>query len=366
MSAADAATPAATPTPAEGTAYHRMATLRPEWARPTKALLALAAAFIAYVVLISVVLVGMVLILAVAPGVNVARGVTAGDPTSPLDVGLALAMGAMWLPAGIIGVRAGGWRPLGTAWSIAGRLRSALRGPYVTAGLVGGLAVIGLAALAGGIAGGAGGAAGGASAAADGIAADGGASSPLQLLLLAVLVLLLAPLQAAGLELALRGVVMQAFGAVLRSPAVPVLMGALVMLVGRELTPAVVLPALALGLASGLLAWKSGGLELPIALTTTMTAGSHLVSALAAGTGAGAGTAALTAAVAAPGTSAAALAASATGAHSATLAAGVTSAIALLVLAVLLAAWVGKRAGLPLLAPVTRPASEPAPAAIPH
>ena len=35
-------------------------------------------------------------------------------------------------------------------------------------------------------------------------------------------------------------------------------------------------------------------------------------------------------------------------------------------LAVLLATWVGKRAGVPLLAPVTRPASEPAPAAIPH
>ena len=100
--AADGTTPA--------TPYHRMARLRPEWSRAAKPLLSLGAAFVAYVALSSVVLVAAVLMLAVVPGVNIARGVTSGDPASPLDVGLALAMGAMWLPAGIVGVRVGGWR----------------------------------------------------------------------------------------------------------------------------------------------------------------------------------------------------------------------------------------------------------------
>ncbi|WP_341854288.1 hypothetical protein [Brachybacterium sp. GPGPB12] len=116
-------------------------------------------------------------LLAVVPGVNIARGVTSGDPTSPLDVGLALAMGAMWAPAGIVGVRVGGWRPLGTAWSVAARLRPDR--PLLIAGAGGGLAVVVLAALAGMLAG-----------APD--AAGSGASIP-RLLLVVPLVLVLAP-----------------------------------------------------------------------------------------------------------------------------------------------------------------------------
>src|SRR5699024_11979072 len=88
--------------------------------------LTLLAAFVAYVVLISVVLVLTILGLALAPGVNVAIGVTSGDPTSALAVTLALAMGTMWLPAGVIGGRFGGWRPLGTDWSVAARWRRPL------------------------------------------------------------------------------------------------------------------------------------------------------------------------------------------------------------------------------------------------
>src|SRR5690606_19636861 len=122
--AAPDSTPDAAPSATPATAYHRLATLRSAWSRPAKPLLSLGAALLAYVVLSSVVLVTAVLLLAVMSGANIARGVTSGDPTSPLDVGLALAMGAMWLPAGIVGVRVGGWRPLGTAWSVAARLRA--------------------------------------------------------------------------------------------------------------------------------------------------------------------------------------------------------------------------------------------------
>lgn len=343
--AAPDSSPDAAPSATPATAYHRLAALRPAWSRPAKPLLSLGAALLAYVVLSSVVLVAAVLLLAAMPGANIARGVTSGDPTSPLDVGLALAMGAMWLPAGIVGVRVGGWRPLGTAWSVAARLRS--NRSLLLAGAGGGLAVVVLAALAGMLAG-----------APD--AAGPGASIP-QLLLVVLLVLVLAPVQAIGLELSLRGTVMQALGTWLRSPVLPVLAGTAVMLIGRDLTPAVLLPALALGLGAGVLAWKTGGLELPIALTTMLTVLAHLVGAVGAGSGAGAGVGAVGAAAAAPGTSAAALSVPAAAASEAALAGGITGAIALLLLTGLLVVWIGRREGVRLLQPVTRPAGQEAP-----
>ncbi|WP_299301099.1 CAAX protease [uncultured Brachybacterium sp.] len=344
--------------------YHRLATLRPEWSAWARPLLAVAAAFIAYVVLVSVVLVLMILVLALAPGVNVAIGVTSGDPTSPLDAVLALLMGAMWLPAGIVGVRVGGWRPLSTAWSVAARFRRDLLSPLGVWVAAGALATVAIAAVAGHLA---------SSGESAGAAASG--VPPLQLLLVVVIVLVLAPLQALGLELALRGVILQAVGTWLRSPVLPVVVVAGVSLIGRQLTPAVVIPALALALAAAVLAWKSGGLELPILLTLTTTVGSLIVSALAAGTGAGAGASALSAAVAAPGTSAAALAdhravaghdelASAgafTGLENAALAGGAASAVAVLLLAVLIVVMISRREGLRLLEPVGRAADAPAP-----
>ena len=331
------------------TAYHRLATLRPAWSRPAKPLLSLGAALFAYVVLSSVVLVTAVLLLAVMPGANIARGVTSGDPTSPLDVGLALAMGAMWLPAGIVGVRVGGWRPVGTAWSIAAQLRRDRS--LLLAGIGAGAVVAAAAAIAGALTG------------TVGTAAEPSASVP-QLLLVTLLALVLAPLQAAGLELSLRGTVMQALGTWLRSPVLPVLAGTAVMLIGRDLTPAVLLPALALGLSAGVLAWKTGGLELPIALTTTLAVLAHLVGAFGAGSGAGAGVGAVGAAAAAPGTSAAALSVPAAAVPEAALAGGIAGAIALLLLTDLLVVWIGRREGVRLLEPVARPAGLEAPAPV--
>lgn len=334
------------------TPFHRIATLRPAWGRWSKPLVTLAAAFVAYVVLISVVLVLTILVLAVVPGVNVAIGVTSGDPTSPLDVTLALAMGATWIPAGIIGVRFGGWRPLGTAWSVAARLRRELRGAYGIWGVAMGAVVVLIAAVAGATSG------------ADG-AAGSGASLP-QLLLVALVVLVLAPLQAVGIELTLRGAVMQAVGTWLRSPVLPILAATAVVLIGRELTAPVVLPALALALAAAVLAWKTGGLELPIVLTATVMIASHLVSAVGAGSGAGAGAAALNAAAAAPGTSSAALAATAAEAGAAALAGGIAAAVALLLATAATVAWISSREGIALLEPVGRPAAEPAPEPVLH
>ena len=347
--AASDSIPDAAPSATPETAYHRLATLRSAWSRPAKPLLSLGAALLAYVVLSSVVLVTAVLLLAVVPGVNIARGVTSGDPTSPLDVGLALAMGAMWLPAGIVGVRVGGWRPVGTAWSIAAQLRRDRS--LLLAGIGAGAVVAAAAAIAGALTG------------TVGTAAEPSASVP-QLLLVTLLALVLAPLQAIGLELSLRGTVMQALGTWLRSPVLPVLAGTAVMLIGRDLTPAVLLPALALGLSAGVLAWKTGGLELPIALTTTLAVLAHLVGAFGAGSGAGAGVGAVGAAAAAPGTSAAALSVPAAAVPEAALAGGIAGAIALLLLTDLLVVWIGRREGVRLLEPVARPAGLEAPAPV--
>src|SRR5699024_7888287 len=152
-----------------------------------------------------------ILVLALAPGVNVAIGVTSGDPTSALNVALALAMGAMWLPAGIIGVRFGGWRPLGTAWSVAARWRRPLLRWLAPWGVARGAGVVAAASRAGAVAGGDGGGAGYCGA------------SVRQRRRVGLVVLVLGPLQAAGLELTLRGAVMQALGSWLRSPLLPML-----------------------------------------------------------------------------------------------------------------------------------------------
>lgn len=352
MSAPDGAGQAAEPV-----AYHRIARLRPEWSRPAKPLLALGAALLTYVLVISVVLVGTVLVLALTPGVDPALGATSGDPTSPLDVGLALLMGAAWLPAGIVGVRVGGWRPLGTAWAVTAAFRPGqLRwcAPWV---LGGGLLVVASAAIAGAITGGADGGAPGV-APADGAAVAAG-PSPLAAAALVLLVLVLAPVQAAGLELALRGIVLQAAGTWLRAPAAALLPVLALVLIGRELTPAVVVPALAAALCSGVLAWRSGGLELPIALTTMLTIAALLTSAFCAGTSAGIGISSLVAGLAAPGTSGTALAAADS---PAALAGAVAGSVALLLVTAALLVLLGRREGTGPLRPSVRDASAPAPA----
>ncbi|MGP9683472.1 CAAX protease [Brachybacterium sp. AOP3-A1-3] len=346
--------PGARPTP-----YHRLATLRPAWSAWSRPLLTVVAALIAYVVLASVLLVLTILVLALAPGVNVAIGVTSGDPTSPLDVGIALAMGALWWPAGVIGVRIGGWRPLGPTWSVAARPRRERLRSTILLAVLGALVVVAVAALAGGLMGTG---SDGAPAAGGTSAADGGAPI-LQLLLVVLLVLILVPLQAVGLELALRGLVLQAVGTWLRSPVIAVLVVAALAVIGREATAAVMLPALAAALAAAVLAWKTGGLELPILFTATTTGAALIVSALAAGSGAGAGVGALGAAVAAPGTSAAALASTEAGpVHAdAALAGGAAAAIALLVVTAVIVVVVSRRDGLRLLEPVGRAADAPVP-----
>lgn len=328
------------------TAYHRMATLREPWSAWSKPLLTVFAAFASYVIMASALLVTVVLLLALVPGVNVALGVTSGDPASPLDVGLALAMGALWLPAGLIGVRAGGWRPIGTAFSVAAHRRSVLSTPAALAVIAGGVITVGVAALAGSLA---------------PVEAGPDAPGPSTGAVLALVMVtgVLAPLQVAGLELTMRGLVMQALGTWLRSPVLPILAAMGIVLIGREWSAAVLIPALTLAACAGILAWKSGGLELPFLLTLTTTVVGILTSGLAVGTGIGSGAAAMVAASAAPGSSNAALAGGASA--SAALAGGIAGAVALVVGTAVACVLIGRRDGLTLAEPVTRAADEPLP-----
>lgn len=331
-----------------------MTSLRPNWQVWNKPLLTALATFIAYVALVSVLLVGTILVLALLPGVNVALGVTVGDPTSPLDVALALAMGAMWLPAALIGVRFGGWRPVGTLLSVAARWRrEVLTSTGVWAG-IGGLLVVAVAAIAGTLAASP---APAVSAAPDEL----GSASVGALIGVCVVVLLLAPLQVAGLELTMRGVILQLVGTWVRAPWLPILVAAAVPMVGRFGSPSVLIATIGVAAAAAVLAWKSGGLELPFALMLTVTVGSLLTSAFAAGTGAGAGARALSGGAAAPGTSATVIGTE----SAASLAGGIGAAAALLVLTVVLMVVVSRREGLGFLEPVRRPAATPAPELVP-
>lgn len=348
--------------------FHRMATLRPEWSAGPRPLLTVLAAVIAFTLMASVLLVATVLILALAPGVNIALGVTSGDPTSPLDVGLALAMGALWLPAGIVAVRVGGWRPLGTAGSVAAKIRRRLLGSSALGVVLAGLGVVSLAAAAGAIV-------AAVLGTGDGTGLETGSEDSstglavLRRAAVVVIALVLAPLQAIGMELSMRAVPMQAVGSRWRSPLLAIAAATLLALVARELSAAVLIPALTLACCAAVLAWKSGGLELPVLLTGTVTLVSVVLAAVlsevdAIGSGAAAGASALVAASAAPGTSNAALPSAVAASDvlgSAALAGGIAGAGGLIVVTVVLARVIGTRSSVRALQPVGRDCHAPVP-----
>src|SRR5699024_6698208 len=161
----------------------------------------------------SVLLVGSVLALALLPRANIALGLTSGDPTSPLGVGLARAMGALWLPAAVIGVRCGGWRPAGRTGAVTPRPRRDLVSNLGECVVVAGLAAVALAAVVGVIT--------GSPELAGSPATEGSSIGAGQLILVLAVALVLGPVQAAGLELTFRGVLLQALGTGLRSPLPP-------------------------------------------------------------------------------------------------------------------------------------------------
>jgi hypothetical protein len=110
--------------------YHRLARAHPSyrWWRPVLTLLVTAVTW-------SLLLIALVVTAMVASALHPALGVridAAMDPSAPLDIHdplaalLALGLLALGLPAALLGVRVGGWRPAGSVSSVIGRVRWAL------------------------------------------------------------------------------------------------------------------------------------------------------------------------------------------------------------------------------------------------
>ena len=262
----DAAEPAqpttAQPMPAQSTPYHRLATLRPEWARWWRPLTTAFAVGVIWLILASLLMVGMVLVLT-ALGTDRSIGQALDDPTSPLDVFVRCALGALLLPAGLLGVRLGGWRPTSLLWSVADRFRRAQTGRMLA------LAVVAVAL-----------------ATAMQILLHGGrpALPEAGRTIGVVLVLLLvAPLQAAGEELVLRGAVMQGVGTWVRGPVVPILATLPLSLIGAAHSLDTAFTAVFIALASGVLAWRTGGIEASIVLRTAVLLTAGVVGLLGMG-----------------------------------------------------------------------------------
>jgi membrane protease YdiL (CAAX protease family) len=233
-------------------AYHRLAHLRPEWARWFRPLLTALAAGVAQIVFAYLVLVGTVTVLAILPGVDpLAIGRSQGDPASPLSVFVALALGAFAVPAALLGVRLGGWRPVRTLWSVTGRIRR----DVLAWGAVRMLPVLVLAAVVGMLVG-------------TGPAQLGPRGSAGAIIGVLVLTALLVPLRAVGEELVFRGLGQQGIGTWLRSPVWAIVLPVPLSLIGRGYgaDAGALAGAALISLCSGILAWKSGGIELPILL----------------------------------------------------------------------------------------------------
>ena len=264
--AGDAAEPAqpttAQPMPVQSTPYHRLATLRLEWARWWRPLTTAFAVAVIWLILASLLMVGMVLVLT-ALGTDRSIGQALDDPTSPLDVFVRCALGALLLPAGLLGVRLGGWRPTSLLWSVADRFRTAQTGRMLA------FAVVAVAL-----------------AAAMPILLPGGrpALPEAGRTIGVVLVLLLvAPLQAAGEELVLRGAVMQGVGTWVRGPVVPILATLPLSLIGAVQSLDTAFTAVFIALASGVLAWRTGGIEASIVLRTAVLLTAGVVGLLGMG-----------------------------------------------------------------------------------
>ena len=259
---ADGAAEPAQPMPVQSTPYHRLATLRPEWRRWWRPLTTAFAITAIWLILASLLMVGMVLVLT-ALGADRSIGQALDDPTSPLDVFVRSALGALLLPAGLLGVRLGGWRPTSLLWSVADRFRTVQMGRMLA------LAVVAVAL-----------------ATAMQTLLHGGRPAPPEsgrTIGVVLVLLLVAPLQAAGEELVLRGAVMQGVGTWVRGPVVPILATLPLSLIGAMHSLDTAFTAVFIALASGVLAWRTGGIEASIVLRTAVLLTAGVVGLLGMG-----------------------------------------------------------------------------------
>ena len=234
--------------------YHRAALARPgnRWWHPLTTFLVALAVLVALMLLAVVALVvAGTFVPSIGTAVDRAVSVDA-DLTDPAQLLFMLAAVCLLWPAAALGVRWGGRRPAGTLSSVAGRLRWRFFPRLL--GLAAALFVVwnGLSLLL-------------PEAWVQGSEGGGGGSSGNTWLLLLV-ILAVVPLQAAAEEYAFRGLLMQGIGSWLRHPAFAILLPVPLFVLGHGYGLVGQIDVAAFAVATGWLAWRTGGLEAAIAL----------------------------------------------------------------------------------------------------
>ncbi|MEX5303320.1 CPBP family intramembrane glutamic endopeptidase [Kocuria sabuli] len=232
--------------------YHRLARAHSSyrWWRPVLTLLVTAVAW-------SLLLIALVVTAMVASALDPALGLRIDEamgPSAPLDMHdpvaalLALLLLAIGLPAALLGVRVGGWRPAGSVSSVIGRLRWALLVRCL--GLAAGLhLVVDLVLFTTG-------------AGTSPVAVTWGPHSGWAL----AVALLVVPFQAAAEEYVFRGVLMQTIGSWLRHPVWAILLPVPLFVLGHEYGWVGQLDIVVFAVAAAWLTWRTGGLEAAIGL----------------------------------------------------------------------------------------------------
>lgn len=245
LTSASTSSSALTPEPVP---FHRVAHARGArrlWFRP---LVALVVSALAYVLFGLLLVLATALVAGVAPqGAVLEPSASWADPLNPMDQVLGLGSLALMIPAVLIGTRVAYGRA-GLASSVLGRLRwGLLARAAVIVVPIHVLVNIGLSLL---------------------IERDALVMPRITGGVLAawLLALLLAPLQSAGEEYAFRSLPQQALGTWLRHPAWGILLPVPLFVLGHGYDPLGQVGIGIFAVAMGLLAWKTGGIELPILL----------------------------------------------------------------------------------------------------
>ena len=238
--------PAAPSTPS-AQPYHRASrTLahRRYWGRPLVTLAVSAAVFVG---LTMQVMVPLFVLGEVWPAAATSASLT--DPLNPADQFLGLGMLALLVPAVLVGTLAGYGRA-GIALSVRGRFRWGLMGRAAVVVAPVYLLVNGVVNLV--------------------LEREAIVVPPLGagVLLAWLLALVLAPLQCAGEEFVFRALPMQMLGTWLRRPLLGILLPVPLFVLGHGYSWLGQIDIAAFGIVMGLLAWKTGGLEIPILLHT--------------------------------------------------------------------------------------------------
>lgn len=247
-----------TPAPAASTLpYHRTALAGPghRWWRP---LVTVAATVVAYVLM----MVGTALVAVVSGLVPVTTTVVEDFDLNTWN-GALLAFGlvALMLPAAAVGVRIAEGRGLGTLSSVAGRLRWSLLGPGLAlAGILYAI-VIGFQTL---------------EAINNGAAIAAVTASTLPLVAVALLIV---PIQSAAEEYMFRALPQQVLGSWLKSPWWGILLPIPVFVIGHGYDALGQVSVGLFALVAGILVWRTGGLELAIALHVVNNAAGMLLVA---------------------------------------------------------------------------------------